>query len=84
MGENWWGKELGQLVGIVIFVWGNIQQMVAGLVCEWVETLESQDCKESPMKYCNKNGDNRKVRLSEELLPGKKLIHVSLNKRALQ
>jgi len=41
--ENWRGKELGQLVGIAIFVWGNIQQIVAGLVCEWVETLESLD-----------------------------------------
>jgi hypothetical protein len=78
------GKELGQLVGIAIFVWGNIQQIVAGLLCEWVETLESQNYKESPMKYCNPNGDNRKVRLPGELLPGKKLSHVSLNKRVLK
>jgi hypothetical protein len=40
--ENWWGKGLWQLVGIIVFVWRNIQQVVVGLLCEWVETLDSK------------------------------------------
>ena len=81
--EKWRGKELWQLVGIVNFVWGNIKQILVGLTCEWVETLESQDLDESPMKSCKLNGNNKKVKLPRELLPGRKLIHVNLSKRAL-
>ena len=82
--ENWRGKGRRQQVGIVIFVRGNIQQIVAGLVCEWVEALESQDWGESPMKSCKLNGNNTKVKLPRELLHRRKLIHVNLSKRALR
>jgi hypothetical protein len=45
------GKGGGKLKGkgtkatggdYIVFVWGNIQQVVVELLCEWVETLDSK------------------------------------------
>jgi hypothetical protein len=37
--ENWRGKKRRQLVVIVIFVWGNIQQDIPGLAFNLVVTF---------------------------------------------
>jgi len=51
--ENWKGKEFRQLVRIIIFVKGNIQQVVNGLASEWLETMEEQIWEKRPKNLVN-------------------------------
>jgi len=74
--ENWRGKGRWQLVGIVIFVLGNIKRVLAGFVCKWVEIMEQQVWKKSTIYYYKLNGNNRKEKLAGELLRTRRWIPV--------